>query len=459
MKQIPDLIQYAQADYLCGCGRRHRTDIRQIHVGGPVEAPLHSLLSRHAGRGGQILQPGRSRILLVADQNTWRAAGKRAADSLSDLPYGLDTCIFPGEPVLLPDEKAVFTIVKALRPETELLLAVGSGTLNDLTRFVSSRTGIPYDIVATAPSMDGYASSVTPLIINKMKVTLDACGASAILADPAVLAECPGTMLAAGLGDILGKYSAICDWRLSALVTGEYLCESVADTVLHTVDACRRNAAALGRRDPAAAAGVLEGLLLTGMAMSYVGNSRPASGSEHHLSHFWEMAYIREGRPPVLHGSKVGVAVIMTCALYRHLLDLQPDFAAARSRLDQFDPRQWREQMRRVYGEGAEELIGLEAKSGKNDPLKSAARLGRLETLWPEIRRLVARTIPEPNSVSQALALAGGAAAPADLGLGPALVADGLRYAREIRDRYTVLQLYADLGLVDEAVQLIERLF
>ena len=188
-----DLSALAAADFTCACGKRHRTDIKEIHLVGPVFGPLTRLLHAQASREGQPLRPGHSRILMVADQNTWQAAGRAVHDDLQtwrdgDAAYPVDTCIFPAEPVLVPDEHAVFAVIRALRPETGLLIAVGSGTLNDLTRFVSSRSGIPYYIVATAPSMDGYASSVAPMIINQMKVTVDACGAAAILGDPAVLA-------------------------------------------------------------------------------------------------------------------------------------------------------------------------------------------------------------------------------------------------------------------------------
>ena len=176
---VINLTALAAADFTCACGRRHRTDIKEIHLDGPVLEPLTRFIHNQTSREGQLLRPGHSRILMIADQNTWQAAGQAVQDDLQvwcdgDAAYPVDTCIFPAEPVLVPDERAVFAVIRALRPETGLMVAIGSGTLNDLTRFVSSRTGIPYYIVATAPSMDGYASSVAPMIVNQMKVTVDA---------------------------------------------------------------------------------------------------------------------------------------------------------------------------------------------------------------------------------------------------------------------------------------------
>lgn len=492
--QSKDLSALAAADYLCTCGKRHRTDIQEIHLDGPVIGPLRQLISRQTGREGLPLRPGHSRILMIADGHTWQAAGHAVHDALAGMPsaitdeqnrmsrtpdapaqpqnstprtdvdsagYPIDTCIFAGEPVLIPDEKAVFAVIRAMTPETALLVAIGSGTLNDLTRFISSRTGIPYYIVATAPSMDGYASSVAPMIINQMKVTVEACGAAAILGDPTVLSASPAIMLAAGLGDILGKYSAICDWRMGALVTDEYYCEDVARQVLETVESCRRQSRNLGRHDPAAAKSIMEGLILSGIYMSQVGNSRPASGAEHHLSHFWEMSLLRQGRPPVLHGSKVGLASIMICSLYRHLLTIQPDFTRAReharARMSEEDHQTWVKQMRVAYQEGADELIELEKISGKNDPARMARRIDMLEEKWMLLCHVIEETIPDPETIRQALVEAGGVTDPEQLGIDRLMVADALRYAREMRNRYTVLQLYADLGLTDKSVELVLR--
>ena len=147
---------------------------------------------------------------------------------------------------------------------------------------------------------------------------------------------------------------------------------------------------------------IMEGLILSGIYMSQIGNSRPASGAEHHLSHFWEMSLLRQGREPVLHGSKVGLATIITCSLYRHLLTIKPDFNAARARLAHLDPQLWLKQMKEAYREGADELIQLEQTSGKNDPVMMAKRLDVLEAKWPLLCHIIEETIPDPGLVRQA---------------------------------------------------------
>jgi glycerol-1-phosphate dehydrogenase [NAD(P)+] len=442
-----DILARAKADFICSCGQRHSTDINRIAIGRDLVGPLAALVAE--------LASGPAKVLFVADENTWRAAGAAIQKDLCQADISCRSVVFPAEPPLVPDEKAVFAVVNALEADVCLLVAVGSGTLNDLTRFVSHRVNKPYAIVATAPSMDGYASSVAALIINNMKQTLYAWGAAAILADPAVLAACPQVMIAAGLGDIVGKYSAVCDWRLGGLIESEYTCDTVATLVLDTVEQCRRQAPQAALRDEEAVAGIFEALIMTGITMSYVGNSRPASGSEHHLSHFWEMAFQREGLPPVLHGSKVGLATIMTCALYRALPALKPDFARARELAGLFDQSAWEAEMKAVYAEGADVIIQLEQTARKHDPQNVRRNLAHIESAWDQICDL-ARQMPEPADIRDVLRTVGGADRPSALGISRELVESSLRHAMEMRDRYTVLRLFADLGLDDLAVSLVE---
>ena len=457
--QPATLMQYAKARFQCACGHEHATDIQKIMAGPQAVREMAGLLASQTGRSGRRLDPQQDEILIITDENAWQAAGTAVEAALAPLAFKVRRHVFPGQPTLVPDEKAIFDALNALTPATGLLIAVGSGTLNDTTRFVSFKTGLPYYIVATAPSMDGYASSVSALIHNNLKITYDVWGAAAIIADPALLGTCPAVMLAAGLGDILGKYSAICDWRLSAIVEQEYYCPDIADLVLQTAGTALANAPALAERSPAAVQQIMDGLLMTGITMSYAGNSRPASGAEHHLSHFWEMAFQRLGRPAVLHGSKVGLGEIVISRLYQHLLNLEPDFAAARAGLARCDFAAWSSDIRRVYQDSADEVIALEKKSGKNDPRHIAARIDALEANWPRLMAIVRQTMPDPAAIRTALRLAGGAVTPAGLGIEGALVDNAVRFAKELRNRYTVLQLYADLGLTEEAVRITRELF
>lgn len=450
-----NLEALAHRRWQCACGREHSTEIARIVVS---PAALDSLADLIIGQdrfnGGRKLKPDTDRILIIADGNTARVGMEPVERCIRPLGFSIDTCVLSGTPDLIPDERAVFTILNAMRPETALLIAIGSGTINDLTRFISSRTGTPYYILATAPSMDGYASTVAPLIHNHMKITYEACGAAAIIADSRWLADSPAIMRSAGLGDLLGKYSAICDWYLGSIAEDEYWCPEVAEQVLKTVNRIVERSDAIAARDPDAVQMIMEGLVMTGIAMSHAGNSRPASGSEHHLSHFWEMRFLRDNRKAVLHGSKVGLATILTSALYHHLLTITPDFAKARRRLEQvgsdaFD--QWVTQMQESYAAGADEIIELEKKAGKNLPAQAIQRLEKLEQSWDTVCRFVRNHMPPCETVRSALVRTGGAADPDALGIKPEEVLEAVRYAKELRNRYSILQLYWDLGIMKEA--------
>ena len=149
-----------------------------------------------------------------------------------------------------------------------------------------------------------------PLIVDHMKTTYEAQVPYAILGDLAIIRNAPMNMIAAGVGDILGKYTCLCDWAVAHMLNGEYHCTAIEQLVRHSIATVTAGIANAKNRDAAAISSIMEALIYSGIAMSFAGNSRPASGSEHHLSHYWEMMYLFEGKKPVLHGTKVGIGTI-----------------------------------------------------------------------------------------------------------------------------------------------------
>ena len=186
----------------CPCGRDHTCPISAVEIG---EGALDSL---------PRLCAGFSRVLLVADTNTYAACGKAVEGILGELVASRH--VFAGEGVVIPDEASVAAIEGKLTADTDLIVGVGSGVINDLCKFVGHKRGFPYIIVATAPSMDGYASAGAAMILAGMKVTPSATPPMAIVADTRVLREAPMDMIRAGYGDIIGKFSCLNDWRLAA---------------------------------------------------------------------------------------------------------------------------------------------------------------------------------------------------------------------------------------------------
>lgn len=311
----------ANLRFRCDCGKDHRVDIQKIIVGQGILARIPELIRRTSTDSPE----SPPQVCLIADGNTWRAAGEAAAEVLAAAGIPAHPLLFPGDHRLTPDEAALGHILGGIRPTDDFLLTVGSGTLNDLTRFVSARTGIPYAIVATAPSMDGYASTVSPLILGGKKTTLSGVYPTGILADIQVLKEAPMEMLTAGFGDILGKLVSDADWRLAAALQGEARCETCAALVSRAVDHCVTNAPALPARSAETVGLITEALILSGVAMGLFGNSRPASGAEHHFSHYWEVDALKRNQAHPLHGNSVGVGAVLAASLYRLAAPLLPE--------------------------------------------------------------------------------------------------------------------------------------
>ncbi|MCI8484698.1 MAG: sn-glycerol-1-phosphate dehydrogenase [Lachnospiraceae bacterium] len=437
MTQSIQLEQYLGTPMTCSCGHEHKTLLKRIDIekGALKRLPAH------------IQELGYHHIFMVCDVNTWQAAGKMAADLLHD--NGIDhECLIIQEKELVPDEHAVGTVITAFPKKTDLILAVGSGTLNDLCKFISYQLDLDYMVCATAPSMDGFASIGAALITNHVKTTYDAHVPVAIIGDTEVLSQAPMEMIVAGLGDILGKYTCLMDWKMAHLIEGEYYCEKIAGMVKQAVKIVVEQSSKIKDRDLEAVKAITEALALTGVAMSFVGNSRPASGSEHHLSHYWEMQFQMEGKKPILHGIKVGVGLLTVLKMYDKLAQENIDFSSLKDM--KFDKAAWEEKIRECYKEAADGILALEESCGKNSAQKRLARLERLEEVWPEMVSLISTELPVLEELEQLMVDLGEPINPQQLGISMKQVKDGIVLAKEVRNRFTILQILWDLGLLEQ---------
>lgn len=302
----------------CTCSQgHHEAPVKVIEVSSGAIEKVADILS------------GYKRIMLVADENTYEVAGKRveqilkAAGMLShtsviDSP-GLPTWENVGRVLIEAGIDAEVYDINAFSKNPDYVLAVGSGAVNDICRMVSYRIGIEYGVVGTAPSMDGYASVVAPLICGKRKIVYTCSIARHIIIDLDVCAAAPYDMLLAGIGDMIGKYVAILDWELSRDLTGEYFCEKVADMVLEATAKCVASASELQKRELKTIESSVSGLILSGLCIAYTGTSRPASGTEHMVGQTWEIMDVEKGKVPHLHGIEVGEATIAAIVMYKEL--------------------------------------------------------------------------------------------------------------------------------------------
>jgi len=407
----------------CECGKAHLCPIKDVIIEDGAIATLSKTASEYKN------------ILLVADENTYAAAGDLCARVLGKKICG--KVIFGGEKILIPNEAAIEAIENAIKPDTELILGIGSGVINDLCKHTSFKAGLPYQIVATAPSMDGYASVGSALILGGMKVTLNARVPEAIIADTAVLAKAPMEMIIAGYGDIIGKYSCLSDWRLAALVRDEYICDFVVSKTYATVNAVRGMISDILNRDKGAVGKLMEALVAVGILMAYVGNSRPASGSEHHLSHFFEIVGIERGEEYLAHGIDVFYSSALTALIRDELLTLEKLPTAK-----EFDREKYECDIKRIYGTLSEEVLTLQKKVGFYE--ETERRLSVYREKWLEICRIISDA-PRFTEVKEMLHEAGLPYSDFLKLYGDKKITEAQLYGKDLKDRYTVLWTYFDI--------------
>jgi len=263
-----------------------------------------------------------NRIQMVVDEHTYIAAGKELELKLRR--HGLNvqiTSIIANQlgDVIADEVSLVQLIVDIQTHRADVVIAVGGGTLHDISRYAAYTSGLNFISVPTAPSVDGFNSKGAPIIIRGYKKTMVSIGPVAVFADLNVLVKAPQLMIAAGYGDILGKYTSLFDWKFGALTYDEAYSETSEIITRNALQHCVNNTDLIAKRDEEGIALLTRGLMESGVAMLLFGQSHPASGAEHHLSHYWEMEYIKLGRKQLLHGAKVGCACIEIAHLYEQL--------------------------------------------------------------------------------------------------------------------------------------------
>jgi glycerol-1-phosphate dehydrogenase [NAD(P)+] len=383
----------------------------------------------------------RRALVLVADANTYAVLGQEVESALRAQGFDLKSVVLRSAEVVA-DAQHIFRVLLQVDQSERTFIAVGSGTITDITRFVSHRTRRPFIAMPTAPSVDGFTSIGAPLIIDGIKTTVICQAPLAIFAELKVLAAAPRPMIAAGLGDMLGKFTSIADFRLGHLLWHEPYDEEIAQRTLRAAQLCVDHAEEIAQATPAGIRILLDALIESGFCMLDFGNSRPASGIEHHTSHVWEMKLLQAGRPAILHGAKVGYATILAAQLYERvrqtprgeLIDLLEAATLP-------DREQEIAAIRTAYGALADEMITAQQPFLNLTAAQFDAVKQKILAHWAEIQT-IAQAVPTPEQCTSLLRTVGGPVTPAELGLATAEVAHGVNAAHYLRDRFTVRKLW-----------------
>lgn len=424
-----DLNAIIQSLEGCPCGRAHHFDLKTYEADRGL---VHKV--------GEILaNSGFPKKLYIVSDETAMRVSDGILDSLRASGFDYQLKVYPD---MRYAYMSTSNEIMEASADYDGILSIGTGSVNDVCRYAAARAEKAFAIFATAPSMDGFASDSAPLIENNFKISYPCRQPSVVIADTDILAASPTELKAAGFGDILGKYVGIVDWKVSHYTTGEYYCENIVSLVKKAVSDVVAMADNISVCDPDAAKAVMDSLILTGCAMQLAKCTRPASGSEHVVSHFWEIHKLEKGIWPDFHGKKVGIATLLVVRIYRKLLAYQ-QINPHKENLDLEDV------LSHYSPKNRNEIIGYNVPN-PTDEIDPAV----LKKRWPDILDSIEHDLPTAEALLDMMTRAGCVTALADANLTPEFAIEALRYSPFMRRRITLLRILNMLGIEDDLLTL-----
>ena len=407
----------------CSCGRKHSFDIKCVEIYSGLTAQAGKILER---------ENFPKKILLVADRNTYRVS-EGLEDSLIASGFTIKKLIYNNLRVASLSEISEIT---ALSHDIDGIISVGTGSLNDICRVASYNCKKKFCIFATAPSMDGFASNSAPIISGKFKESIYVAPPSIILADTKILAKSPVELKASGFGDMVAKINANFEWNVVRIISGEHYCEKIAELALESVRRLISMADRVSENDEESAGAVMEALVMSGLAMSLENTSRPASGAEHILSHYWECYKLARNIPQEFHGKKVGVATVIMNKIFRNIVERN---ITVKERPENPD---WDEILSMLPEETHQDIKRLNFPSVIEEVIP-----GKLEECWQEIRELANKILLTQDELLRLMHAAGAPTDIEDIGISPELLREGLKYHPYMRHRICFTRLLPIIGI------------
>lgn len=413
----------------CGCGKNHHIEVKEILIEEGAVEKLEEAMSD--GFLKEYISP-----LLICDTNTCKVT----EEIMEDIYDRCQVLVLDAEG-LHADQHAIEVVENNMEEDIDLILAVGTGTIHDISRYVAFQYKIPFISVPTAASVDGFVSTVAAMTWNGLKKTVPAAPPIAVYADSNIFAAAPRRLNASGVSDLFGKYICLADWKIAHMLTDEYICDEIIELeekALRTVRSCLDD---IAQGDRESCEKLMYALILSGLAMQMVGNSRPASCAEHHLSHLWEMEVINEPLD-ALHGEKVSIGTLIVLREYNRIA------------------RAIREGRCRVLSEREDDTELLEKTFGKKhllegiieentpDPLEEVSP-ARLESCLSEIADII-EELPREEELVHAMDKAGCKQSVYEIGLTEEIIPQSLKLAPYVRRRLSFLRVSRMLEIEGE---------
>lgn len=399
----------------CSCGRDHEMVTRAVIIERDCLYRFESYMEQYGISGKRCVLYG---------ENSYRATeGKHPVTQQEIIlsPIGLHA-----------DEKSTAVVLERLEPDVEVLIAVGSGTIHDIARFCAHERRLRFVSVPTAASVDGFCSTVAAMTWYGFKKTLTAVAPEIVVADSNIIKNAPPELVRSGVGDIMAKYTALADWEIAHVTTGEYLCPRIHKIMKDAADTVMDSVPGILAGETEAYENVTYALIMSGIAMQMMGNSRPASGADHHISHLIEMGPKElEVKFPALHGEKTGVGTVVAAREYYRMIKTEDisncvvDYAPVSE-----------EKYRNFFGPNLADAI---IKENENDCLHVVTP-EKLKEVWPEIRRIVSG-IPAAETLYGILEQLDAKRELEDIGVSSAQLDALLEYSPLVRDRLTLMRM------------------
>lgn len=394
---------------------------------------------------------------IITDGIIWKEVAKKFSTFLEARP---DTTIYilPGNPAPYASDATVAKVKAILETSGGVPLAVGAGTINDLVKRASHERGIRYACIPTAPSVDGYTAFGAAITVKGFKVTLQCPAPLCVIADSDILQAAPAALISAGYADLVAKLAGGADWILADTLGIEAIDPVAWDLVQPVARSIFGKGPSLPSRNPSTIAELYRGLIAAGLAMQHYRDSRPASGAEHLLSHTWEMAHLEKDGKSISHGFKVALGTLISAALAEEL------FSPSGSLLRLLEKKSFkpvadlsanRIRIASTLLAGTpyieKTLAVITAKTPDASTLLS--RVSTAQAQWNTLAARYADQIPSFGLLKRDLAAAGCPTEPAHIGLSREACLRSAKIASIIRSRYTILDLVAELGILDEAFE------
>ena len=404
----------------CSCGREHQIAVKEILIEAGAVEKLEEEMSE--GMLREYISP-----LVICDTNTYAAT----EELMEDIYDRCQVLVLDAEG-LQADRQAIRIVENNMEEDIDLILAVGAGTIHDISRYVAYTYKIPFISVPTAASGDGFVTTVATMISDGVKKTVSSVAPICVYADTDIFSKAPQRLTAAGISDLMGKYICLADWKIASLVTGEYLCRETVKLEEKALKTVRSSIQDITEGEEDECEQLMYALILSGLAMQMIGSSRPASCAEHHVTHLWDMEVIN-GPLDALHGDKVSVATLLVLEEYKRI--------AAAITQGRCHVKPYKNEDEKLLKETFGKKGVLEDIKKENEPeLLESISPKHLEECLDGIAEIIDE-LPNEQDMFHLLEKAGCAKTVYDIGLDEAAVLPSLRLATYTRRRLSLLRI------------------